>query len=383
MILEYITLASCLNFILLAIILLFKKSPNPKSNQILFVLFLFMAAYCALIAFHYSALERKNYSSLLYYTPIDGIFLLSMGPCLYFYVLSVLNKPILVFRTINLLHLVSFIPYLLFCIYFLTLPFQQRIDWLILDFNAGTSEMNWLNGIIYSQTVTYLLLSYKLVNKQLKSTSIIEFEKTQFNIGWLKVYLIINICFITITLPLCFFIANERTSIIIGQLAMDIQFIYMFFKWTLHNDFALIDNHVESSIDNYSESATISNRLTLNDDIISEQLTKLQTYMDEFKPYLNEACNIQKVSEETGIPLYRLSNLLNSQLHNTFPDFINEYRINSAKRILLYKRSETIIIEFIAAECGFGSKSSFNRAFKKFSNNLTPSEFIRQHKSIK
>lgn len=375
MLLEYITLASSINFLFLAIVLLLKKTPNKKSNKILIVLFMFMAVYCSLVSFHYTALEQKNYSTLVYYSPIDGMFLLLMGPCLYFYILSVLNKPTPVFKWKNLLHLIPFIPYLSFCIYFLTIPLKQRTDWLIRDFHTGTSEMNWLNGIIYSQTITYLLLCYGHISKQLKTTNIIEYEKKMFNISWLKTYLIVNLCFIIITLPLCFAIANERTSIIIGQLAMDFQFIYMFFKWSLHSD-----TYLEKKC---TEPLNKTNVVKLNTDTIHKQLLKLQNYMNDFKPFQNEACSIQSLSEQTGIPVYQLSNIINNELKKTFPEYINEYRINTAKNILLSHKSETITIESIATDCGFGSKSSFNRAFKKYSNNLTPSEFILQHKSSK
>ena len=372
MFLEYITIASGINFLFLSIVLVLKKTPNQKSNKILVVLFLFMAAYCSLVAFHYSVLEHKNYSFLRYYSPIDGLFLLSMGPCLYFYILSVLNKPTPVFKWKNVLHLLPFIPYFSFCIYFLTLPVQQRIDWLIRDFHSGTSEMKWLNGIIYSQTITYLLLCYKHVNRQLKTTGIVEFEKKAFDISWLNLYLILTLSFIILTLPFCFIISNERTSIIIGQLGMDIQFVYMFFKWTLHTDTAVVKSL--EPIPNKNN--------TLPDNSASDpNLQKLLLYMEEKQPYLNEECSLQTVSQQTGIPQYQLTNMLNCNLQKTFPDFINQYRIHAIQQLLLSMKSETVTIEAIATECGFGSKSAFHRAFKKFSNNLTPSEFIRQHKA--
>jgi AraC-like DNA-binding protein len=372
MIFEYISLASGLNFIVLAIVLLLKKAPNLKSNKILFFLFLFMAVYSGFVTFHYTALQHKDYSSLIYYTPVDGIFLLLMGPCLYFYILSVLNKHIYFKNWKMLVHIIPFIPYILFNIYFLTLPIKERTDWLILDFNAGTYEMNLLNGIIYSQIIIYLLVSYRLVTNQLKTTSIIEFEKTQFDISWLKVYLIINLCFMIISLPLCFIISNEKASIIIGQLSMDIQFVYMFFKWTLHTE--------SSSIKSCNESTDKSNMLKLNSDVADNHLSKLQVYMEDFKPYLDEECSIQTVSEQTGIPAHQLSNILNCKLQKTFPEFINEYRVKAAKTFLLSIKQESTTIESIAIDCGFGSKTHFNRTFKKYTNNLTPSEFIRQHK---
>lgn len=373
MFLEYISVASSINFLFLAIALFLKKTPDKKSNKILFVLFLIMAVYCALVAFHFDALEHHNFGALFYYSPIDGILMLFMGPCLYLYVRSVLNMPTPVLKVINLLHLLPFIPYICFCIYFLTLPFQQRIDWLIHDFNSSSAEMKWLNVIIYSQTITYFLLCYRLVSKQLKTTTIIQFESTLFDIGWLKKYLIVNLSFTILTLPLCFIISNERTNIIIGLLAMDIQFVYMFFKWILHNDF--------SDLKKFSNLDVKSNALKLNSDFADTQLEKLNTFMEDFKLYLDEACCLQTLSVHTGIPQYQLTNLLNCKLQKTIPDYINEYRIHAAQQMLLIVQTETSTIESIAAECGFGSKSSFNRAFKKYTNNLTPSEFVRLHKT--
>ena len=369
---EYITLASIINFLLLASILLFKKSPDRKSNNILFVLFMFMAIYCSLVNFHYTSLEYKEFANLQYYTPIDGTFLLLLGPCLYFYILAVLNKPTPVFNRKNLIHCIAFIPYISFCIYFVLLPFQQRIDWLINDFHTGTSEMVWLNGIIYLQIITYLLVCYRLISKQQNSPNIIEHDKKQFDISWIKVYLIINLCFMIATLPFCFIISNERTNIMIGQLAMDIQFIYMFYKWTLHTD---------SSTIIHSDESAKSNTLKFDSDVANSQLSKLQIYMEESRPYLDEACSIQTVSQQTGIPFNQLSNILNCKLQKTFPEYVNEYRINAAKAVLLSIKSDTVTIESIALDCGFGSKSNFNRTFKKYTNNLTPREFLRQNKS--
>jgi len=374
MLLEYITIASGINFILLAIALLLKKGPNKKSNRILFVLFVFMALYSSLVLLHYTALNSNNYFRLAHYAPIDGIMLLAMSPCLYYYILSILNKPFAIYSPKALLHLIPFLPYVLFNIHFISLPLQSRIDWLVRDFTVGTPEMNWLNVLLYSQIITYLIVCYKLVSKQIKLSTIIECEETRLDISWLRTYLIINLSFIVLSLPLCFYFANERANIIIGQLAMDIQFLYMFFKWTLYTDATSVTIKPEFAIKKNS---------TPSDNVVSDQhLQKFILFMEEQKPYLNEACSIQTVSEQTGIPMYQLTNLLNCNLQKTFPEFINQYRIEAAQQILLSIKPDTVTIESIAAECGFGSKSAFNRAFKKFSNNLTPSEFIRKQKEI-
>ncbi len=147
-----------------------------------------------------------------------------------------------------------------------------------------------------------------------------------------------------------------------------------FFKSTLESDFMGIKNCSEQEKKNKS--------LKLSVNLFESQLAILNAFMEDCKPYLNEACSMQSLSEQTDIPMYQLSNLLNCKLEKTFPDFINENRIHVAKRMLLSIKSDTVTIETIATECGFGSKSAFNRAFKKINNNLTPTEFIRQHKAI-
>src|ERR1035437_8643921 len=94
MFLKYLSLFSSFNFFMLAIVSRVKKTPNKKSNNILSILLLFMAVYSGFIFVHYSTLISQAYSYLRYYAPIDGIFLLLMGPCLYYYVSSVLGKSV-------------------------------------------------------------------------------------------------------------------------------------------------------------------------------------------------------------------------------------------------------------------------------------------------
>jgi len=74
------------------------------------------------------------------------------------------------------------------------------------------------------------------------------------------------------------------------------------------------------------------------------------------------------------IPAQHLSQTINEQLNQTFSEFINIYRVEEAKRLLLDTRKKHISILAIAEEVGFNSKSSFNAVFKKYAN-ITPSEF--------
>lgn len=372
MLLEYISLASGLNFTFLAIVLYRRNTRNSKSTNILIRLMLCMALYCSIVFFHYSAVDKSIESILLYYLPIDGILFAALAPCLYFYVMAMIEAPINQSRSMVFLHSLAFIPFIVFNLYFMMLSRDDRMEWLMRDFHTGTVENNLLNAVLYIQIIVYLSVSYFQVCIKIKQSYCNAPITAAPNLNWLKNYLLINLVYTLLSAPICFYFANERANIIIGQLAMNIQFVYLFFRIIANDDTAT------ALIQNCTGKKAFD--IKLNNEIADIQILKLNAYMQEFKPYLDEECCIQTISVQTGIPQYQLTNLLNCKLRKSFPDFINEYRIAATKQMLLSQKRETSTIDSIAAECGFGSKSSFNRAFKKFSNNLTPSEFIQQHK---
>jgi uncharacterized membrane protein len=309
MFLKYITLASGFNFLLLAIFSFLKKSPNKKANNILGVFFFALCIYSILASFHYSSLIDKNYLSLRYYSPIDGIFLLMMGPCIYFYVQSVLNKPFKFFEWKMFPHLISFIPYIVFNIHFSMLAYQERINWLVKDFSNGALENNLLNIVLYTQMLVYLFLSYLLIKKQLKVSPKVLVNNVLIDVSWLKIFILMNISFILVSAPLCFYLANERANIIIGQLGMDIQFMYIFFKSVWQTEIFISDEEVF-----INEPSKMDSILKIDDHFADEYLMALISFMEDKKPYLKEDCSIQTVSEHLGISVHQLSNITTVRL---------------------------------------------------------------------
>ncbi|KQB99836.1 AraC family transcriptional regulator [Pedobacter sp. Hv1] len=97
----------------------------------------------------------------------------------------------------------------------------------------------------------------------------------------------------------------------------------------------------------------------------NEELSKLQQYMVEEKPFLNPALTIQEVSKHIRVPVRDLSLLINHKLEQHFYDFVNAYRIESAMDILKDVTKSKLTILEILYHVGFNSKSSFNTAFKK------------------
>ncbi len=116
--------------------------------------------------------------------------------------------------------------------------------------------------------------------------------------------------------------------------------------------------------------------------LAQEQASKYQrdllSFMESEKPHLESDLTIKSLAARVRIPYFHLSQVINERLHQNFFDFINRYRVEEAKTMLnRNKKRRKVTILFIAYECGFNSKPSFNRAFKKHTG-MTPSQFLNK-----
>ncbi|MEM9143868.1 MAG: helix-turn-helix domain-containing protein, partial [Bacteroidota bacterium] len=110
-----------------------------------------------------------------------------------------------------------------------------------------------------------------------------------------------------------------------------------------------------------------------------ELITKLEDYMHTHESFRNPDLTIATLAEEIDIPKRKLSELINDHYDQNFVDFINTYRINTAKERFMDSKNHNQTILEVLYEVGFNSKSSFNTAFKKKTGS-TPSEFKSKFK---
>lgn len=107
---------------------------------------------------------------------------------------------------------------------------------------------------------------------------------------------------------------------------------------------------------------------------VKECIKKLEYSMEIEKIYRDENISLQSLSGKLSITPHQLSRIINEKLNKNFPDFINTYRVEEAKKILADPRQTDRKILTIAFDVGFNTKVAFNTAFKKHTN-MTPSEF--------
>jgi AraC-like DNA-binding protein len=107
-------------------------------------------------------------------------------------------------------------------------------------------------------------------------------------------------------------------------------------------------------------------------------LSMIEKYMEEKKPYLDGNFTIENMARDLDIQKYYLTQIINEKLNKNFYTFVNEFRVNEVKRMLLDKNTGNFTLLGIAYDCGFNSKSAFNSIFKKITNE-TPSQFKKRN----
>jgi AraC-like DNA-binding protein len=92
------------------------------------------------------------------------------------------------------------------------------------------------------------------------------------------------------------------------------------------------------------------------------------------EPELTLTVLAKKMNTNTSV----LSRVINQGFNTSFNDFVNEYRVNAVKEKLQAGEQQTQTLLGIAFDCGFNSKATFNRAFKKLTG-ASPKEWIEQN----
>jgi AraC-like DNA-binding protein len=111
----------------------------------------------------------------------------------------------------------------------------------------------------------------------------------------------------------------------------------------------------------------------LSTDEGNEIINRLQQLMERENSYIDPEITLPKVAEKINVKPYKLSQVINQKMNMSFNEYINSYRINAIKEALKSSDQDIKIASF-AVDYGFNSISSFNTAFKKFTN-LTPSQY--------
>lgn len=103
---------------------------------------------------------------------------------------------------------------------------------------------------------------------------------------------------------------------------------------------------------------------------------KLEVVIRKEKLYTNPDLKIADLASAIGTSAHTLSYLFNQYLNRNYYDYINDYRIAQFKHLVNKDEYAKYTLSAMAELCGFSSRASFFRYFKK-ATGITPNEYIK------
>lgn len=113
-------------------------------------------------------------------------------------------------------------------------------------------------------------------------------------------------------------------------------------------------------------------------DNLIEWIPKLNQFMLEIKPYKKADLTISDLAEMLETKSHILSRIINDHYKKNFRDFVNTYRVEEFIALANTKEYKHFTFLALAQEVGFNSKSTFNLAFKKVTDQ-NPRDFFKSH----
>ena len=316
-------------------------SPGYENNNLIFIPFEFLMVPMFYL-FVRSYLKNDFNKSLVF------LLLIPFFYAIFYQILTDLAK--VNTKTIEFFNLVFEYGSLLFSLVIIFLVFKNILDYekkIAKDsFNEIPKTVTWLKRI--------LLFGFFLCILWLLSLTIFD---AYFPSGYYQYYPL----WIGISL-LIYWIAY--TSIFQNSIYMErreIRNSIVENKITQNKDDTKIQNKL-LEIDEPSESINPMKFIEINNLILKHSL------------YLKPKLSLKMISKQTKLSEGYLSQIINSNTNNNFNDYINNLRVETAKKLLLDDDYFKYTITAIGLESGFNTKTSFYNAFKKHTGH-TPNNY--------
>jgi AraC-like DNA-binding protein len=344
--------------LLMAIVSLQNKKGQRKGNLILATMLIVLATVgsCSL---YKSVVPLGTHMRFHRQIFLVGQLAFLVGPLLFFYVKSLLDAHF-VMRKWDWLH---FLPFPLAALGSI-IVFQEYEPFLIWKFPGRV----YFSGAVLVQNLVYCLASFNILRSYgLTLRSFISYIDDA-KLNWIRVFVGGYIVLWIVQLQV-FMAWDVLESPPWCPYARSLYFLTTFL---LFNGLVLIGLKKPEI---FHQGRKYEYSILKNTD--KEQYReKLNSLMDRERLYLNPSISLAEIAERLDIAPRYVSQIINETYQRSFHDFVNKYRIDESKRLLLQKNQNLNILG-IALDAGFNSKSAFNNAFKRHEG-VTPKEFRKR-----
>lgn len=352
----------------LALIIFTKKGRN-LADVILGIWLIFIGLHCTL--FYISYTDKIFEMPHLLGTGIFFPFL--HGPMLYLYTEALTNPQ--KFKTKQWMYhfilpsmaILIFSPFYMSSVQEKILVFQQRGK----GYEVQLTFFDW--ALAFSG-IFYVVFTYLLLHKHKKAILNQFSYQEKINLDWLR-FLFYGM---TVMWFIIIFIGGDNNIFPFATI-----FIFLIGYFGIKQTGIFTNQREESKVfveEIVEEKSTEKKKYAksgLNEDTAKELHQKLTDLVSSEKIYLNPELTLADLASRLEVHSNYLSQVINENEGATFYDYINTLRIEEFKRLVQVPENQRFTLLALAFDCGFNSKTSFNRNFKKITN-LSPSEYLKQ-----
>lgn len=343
--------------------LLLIQQDKLKSNRYIALLLLFFALWLLDDFFNAANIYQQNPN--FYFLPI--YFSFGFGPLIYFYTRSITESGFKFLKK----YLVHFIPVVLQVSLYIFLQCSsyqfRRSFWQDIHL-PFTYNLEFVGSLI--SLIIYLILSMKLVKNYQSWINNRFSEISRINLNWLK----LNITIIGVIGFL--WIVDTILRMVWDYYAKhDFSAISMGFSILVLAAGALIQKKIDET--DFRAKGSKPKKEESKFSIDSDLLVRIKTEMKERKYYLIPNFSLKNFAARLDEPARKISEHINHGLGKSFIDFVNEYRVDEFKEQIEQGKLAYLTFVGVAYECGFNSKSTFNRVFKNITGQ-SPSAYLKE-----
>jgi len=266
------------------------------------------------------------------------------------------------------------------------------IDTLVLNHIETQAEMDKLitqpslvYNILYKgqyvfiiATLLWLILRLKNYQSNIKNFfSSIE----SIHLNWFKnftyIYLWINI------VSLCLFIILDLKLVedIFVPLLIEHSILVMsLFYLCFHGikQYNLVNIHISQNNSNVEVNSEKYATSSLSHNEMNVIFAQIEDLFKNHKIYLESELKIETIAKELELSNHKISQTINTIAKQPFYDYVNTFRVNYLKNLLVKPSNRKFTILALGIESGFNSKSSLNRIFKS-QVGVSPKTYQKTH----
>ncbi|OJJ15572.1 hypothetical protein BKI52_37440 [marine bacterium AO1-C] len=348
--------------IVLSIALLFKKE-NRQANQFL-ALLCFCMGYSNFI---YIVVQFRLFDRFFWLHLLPYGLAFVIGPSFYFYIRS-LTSPSFKFQRKHWPHFYLIAIDYIHSVYHLIvgrIPPPSQIQ-----LHAVIDELSNLGSF---SLIFYIVLSWRLLKKHQEDLPQQLSYTDQMALQWLRKFVV------AMTVIVAIASLYSLAKVIFDFYSREAYF-YRFLPVVIISWLGLLglqQKQAQVDIDiSPNETPKLATSVSASPQL-NEHIAQLKQVLEQEKLYLNPELSLRILQDKTQLTAKEISTALNQGLQKNFYLFVNEYRVEEAKRRLLDPNLGHLTIFGIATEAGFKSKATFNRLFKSITG-LTPKQYREQ-----